>query len=50
MHIFIFAGGFLLWYIAYASKPIINDDTNDLWKEENIIKRNRLLNILNKSI
>ena len=26
MHILIFPAGFILWYLAYEAKPIINDE------------------------
>ena len=48
MHIFIIALGFILWFAAYESKPIVHDGTNDLLKEENYLKRIKLLQILNK--
>ena len=41
--------GFLLWYLAYEAKPINNDEATSIWEEENIAKRTKLLNILNKS-
>ncbi len=49
MHILIFPIGFILWYLAYESKPISNDEVTDIWEEENYIKRNKLLNILKES-
>jgi len=47
MHIFIFPVVFILWYLAYEAKPIINDEVTLLWEEKNINKRNKLLNIIN---
>ena len=46
MHILIIPAGLFLWYLAYETKPISNDDATDLWRKENIVKRNRLLGIL----
>ena len=47
MHIIIIPLGFILWYQAYKAKPIINKEVNDLWEKENVVKRSRLINILN---
>ena len=49
MHILIFSAGFILWYLAYEAKPIINDEVKLNWELENTNKRNRLLNIINES-
>ena len=49
MHILLFPVGFILWYLAYEAKPMINDEVPFNWKEKNIIKRNKLLNIINES-
>ena len=49
MHILIFPVGFILWYLAYEAKPIINDDVTLNRKENNKNKRNNLLNIINES-
>ena len=49
MHILIFPAGFILWYLAYEAKPIINDEVKLHWEEKNINKRNKLLNIINDS-
>jgi len=49
MHILIFPAGFILWYLAYEAKPIINDEVTLHWEEKNSIKRNKLLNIINQS-
>ena len=49
MHILIFPVGFVLWYLAYEAKPIVNDEVKLLWEEKNINKRNKLLNIINES-
>ena len=49
MHILIFPVGFILWYLAYESKPIINDEVKLQWEEKNADKRNKLLNIINQS-
>ena len=48
MHILIFHAGFILWYLAYEAKPVINDEVTLHW-EEKTNKRNRLLNIINES-
>ena len=50
MHILILPVGFILWYLAYDAKPIINDEVTLHWKEKNINKRNKLLNIINESV
>ena len=42
--------GFILWYLAYEAKPIINDEATSLWEEENYLKRAKLLEILKESI
>jgi len=49
MHILIFSAGFILWYLAYEAKPIINDEVTLNLEEKNTIKRNKLLNIINES-
>ena len=49
MHILILPAGFILWYLAYKAKPIINDEATLSWVEENTNKRNKLLSIINKS-
>ena len=49
MHILIFPAVFILWYVAYEAKPIINDEEKLNWEEKNINKRNKLLNIINES-
>ena len=46
MHILIIPAGLFLWYLAYETKPINNDEATDLWEKENIVKRNKLLGIL----
>ena len=48
MHILILPAGFILWYLAYEAKPIINDEINH-WEEKNANKRIKLLNIINGS-
>ena len=50
MYILILPAGFILWYLAYETKPIINDEVTLFWKEKNINKRNKLLNIINESV
>ena len=49
MHILILPAGFILWYLAYEAKPIINDEVTIQWEERNTNKRNKLLNIINDS-
>jgi len=49
MYIFIFPVVFILWYLAYEAKPIINDEVTLLWEEKNTNKRNKLINIINES-
>ena len=49
MHILILPAGFILWYLAYKAKPIINDEIKNQWEEENTHKRNKLSNIINES-
>ena len=50
MHILLFPAGFILWYLAYEAKPVINDEIS-LHREEKITKkRNVLLNIINESL
>ncbi|KGF97682.1 hypothetical protein EU95_0149 [Prochlorococcus marinus str. MIT 9201] len=50
MHILILPAGFILWYLAYEAKPIINDEVTLNWEEKKINKRNKLFNIINESI
>ena len=49
MHILLIPFGFILWYLAYEAKPIINDEVTLNWEENNAIKRNKLLNIIKES-
>ena len=49
MQILIIPIGFILWYLAYETKPINNDEATSIWEQENIVKRTRLLNILKSS-
>ena len=44
MHILIFPAGFILWYLAYEAKPIINDEVKFNW-EENV---DQMINIYRK--
>ena len=48
MHILIFPAGFILWYLAYESKPLINDEIALHIEEKNKNRRNKLLNIINE--
>ena len=49
MQILIIPIGFILWYFAYKSKPINNDEVTSFWEKENYVKRTKLLNILKES-
>jgi len=49
MHILLFPAGFILWYIAYEAKRIINDEVTVKLEEKNTNKRNKLLNIINEN-
>ena len=49
MHILILPAGFILWYLAYKAKPIINDEIKHDWEEDITNKRNKLSNIINES-
>jgi len=49
MHILILPAGFILWYLAYKAKPIINDEVTLYLEEKNTNKRNKLFNIINES-
>tara|TARA_B100001248_G_C27017194_1_gene290294 strand:- start:203 stop:355 length:153 start_codon:yes stop_codon:yes gene_type:complete len=49
MHILVIPAGLILWYLAYENKPSINDEVPNEGKEENILKRNRLISILKES-
>ena len=49
MHMLIFPAGFILWYLAYEAKPIVNEEVTFHQKKKNTNKRNKLLNIINES-
>ena len=49
MHILLFPVGFILWYLAYEAKPIINDEVTLDLEEKNRNKRKKLLNIIKES-
>ena len=49
MYILIFPAGFILWYLAYEAKPIINDEVRLKSEMKNKNKRNKLLNIINQN-
>ena len=49
MHILIFPAGFILWYLAYEAKPIMNDEVRLEWEMKNKNKRKKLLNIIKES-
>ena len=46
MQILIIPFGFILWYLAYESKPINNDEVPCLWEEKKYVRRTKLLEIL----
>jgi len=48
MHILLFPVGFILWYLAYEAKPIINDEVTHNKEEEIKKKRNKIFNIINE--
>ena len=48
MYILVFPAGFILWYLAYMAKPIINDEITVYWEEKNINRRNKLLKLINE--
>ena len=48
MHILILSAGFILWYLAYEAKPIINDEVRLHLEERNTFKRDKLFNIINE--
>ena len=45
MHILLFPAGFILWYLAYEAKPVINDEITLHFEEKNKNRRNKILNI-----
>ena len=49
MHILIFPAGFILWYLAYETKPIIDDEVTLHRVEKKTNKRNKLINIINEN-
>ena len=50
MHILILSGGFILWYLAYEAKPIINEEVT-LYREEKLTnKREKLINIIKDNL
>ena len=49
MQILLFPIGFILWYLAYEAKPIINDEVTLNRVEKNTIKRNKILSIIDES-
>ena len=49
MYILILPIGFILWYLAYETKPTINDEVILYWEEKNNNKRNKLINIIKES-
>lgn len=49
MYIFVIPAGFFLWYLAYESKPTIDDEDANIWEKENLIKRDKIQLILRKN-
>ena len=49
MQILIIPLGFIMWYLAYKSKPINTDQEAYIWEKENYVKRIKLQNILKES-
>ena len=49
MYFLIFPAGFILWYLAYEAKPIIDDEVTFHREEKKTNKRNKLINIINES-
>ena len=49
MYILIFPVGFILWYLAYEAKPMIDDGVTLRREEKNTNKRHKLINIINES-
>ena len=49
MYIIIIPIGLLLWYVAYEAKPTIDNEETNLWEEDNIVKRKKIINILKES-
>jgi len=50
MHILLFPAGFILWYLAYEAKPVINDEVTLNRQEKIKKKRNKIFNIINESL
>ena len=48
MHILLIPFGFILWYLAYETKPINNEKDMYLWEQKNFVKRTKLLNIIDE--
>ena len=48
MQFLLLPAGFILWYLAYKAKPIVNDEIKHHWEEKSINKRNKLSNIINE--
>ena len=48
MHILILPAGFILWYLAYEAKPVINEEITLHFEEKTKNRRNKLLNIINE--
>ena len=48
MHILLFPAGFILWYLAYEAKPVINYEITLHFEKKNKNRRNKLLSIINE--
>ena len=49
MELIVFPFAFILWYLAYDTKPNKSDELEMVWKEENVIKRLKIINIMDKN-
>ena len=49
MELIVFPFAFILWYFAYDNKPNKSDELDMVWEEKNIIKRLKIINIMDKN-
>tara|TARA_B100000945_G_scaffold281456_1_gene249159 strand:- start:508 stop:663 length:156 start_codon:yes stop_codon:yes gene_type:complete len=42
--------GFVLWYLAYEAKPYKEDKVGLIWEKENIAKRSKIKQIIERSV
>tara|TARA_B100000579_G_C22308795_1_gene610639 strand:- start:133 stop:285 length:153 start_codon:yes stop_codon:yes gene_type:complete len=40
---------FILWFLAYDSKPSRTDEIGLIWREENLLKRLKITSIFNEN-